>query len=471
MDNITLFDTFLKDFNKIFENNSNNIISLEQKLINLGDNFTLDLIVTSIESIDLQFKNSFERKEKYYVKDTYTRSLLTAAGYINVKLTRYKDKHTGKSFNYTRDLLNLLPYQRVTLYAEYLIAKYAIENNYSQAARNAIRNTEITRSYVSKLLAKLDGSIHENVPNVKKLIDVLYIEVDEIHANLQNKLKKKGEHPKNSICPTIVVHEGHTNLTKKRKELKNPHYFSSSELSYEELYEIAYDYIDTHYIIDKNSTLFISGDGANGIKTFETAFPNATFILDKFHYKKILKYIFKNSNIVNIADNYLRNNDIDFFKELVYIQTELFPEEKVKMLLNMNFLLKNICAIKNQQHEKYLCPCSMEGTISNKFARYITSSPYAFSKRGLRNKLKLLVLKANKHNLTFDDYILLKYSKDEHKEIIEKINKLVNIEYKLNIKEVSSYICPFTSLPNFNNVSTEEYVKHLLETRNTVRFQ
>lgn len=190
MNNITLFDTFIKNYNEIFENNSNNIISLEQKLIKTGDKFTLDLIINTIESIDLQFKYSPKRKEKYYVKETYTRSLLTAVGYINVKLTRYKDKETGKSFNYTRDLLNLLPYQRVTLYAEYTIAKYAIENNMSQAARNALRNTEVTRSYVSKLLSKLDGSIHEKIPDVKKAIDILYIETDEIHANLQNKKRK-----------------------------------------------------------------------------------------------------------------------------------------------------------------------------------------------------------------------------------------------------------------------------------------
>lgn len=195
------------------------------------------------------------------------------------------------------------------------------------------------------------------------------------------------------------------------------------------------------------------------------------FVLDKYHYKKILKYIFKNNNIVNVADEYLRNDKIEYFKELINIQIKQFPEDKEKLLLNMNFLLKNIQAIKNQQHPLYKCPCSMEGTISNKFARYITSSPYSFSKRGLRNKLKLLVLKANKHDITFDDYLLLKYSKDEHKEILEKINKLVNIEYKLKVKEKFAYTFPTSSIPHFKNISTDEYVKHLLETRNTIKFQ
>ena len=60
--------------------------------------------------------------------------------------------------------------------------------------------------------------------------------MDEIHANLQ-----KGG---NKICPCAIVHEGHEESFVKRKKLKNIHYFASAELSYEQLWEVIFDYVD-----------------------------------------------------------------------------------------------------------------------------------------------------------------------------------------------------------------------------------
>lgn len=470
MNNITLFDNFLKNYLNIFSN-SNNLFSLEQKIINVSDKFTLDLIAFTLQSIDLNFKNSKERKEKYYVKETYTRSFLTSVGYITIPLTRYQDKITKKSFNYIRELLNILPYQRTTLFAEYIITKYAVENNMSQAARYSIRNTEVSRSYVSKLFSKLDGSIYESYPKVKRIVPILYLETDEIHANLQNKFKNKYDKPKNCICPCIVVHEGHIDSSKKRKKLKNPHYFASSDLSYKDVYELAYNYIDSHY--DTSSTIiFISGDGGKGIKSFEYSFPNAIFVADKFHYKKALKYIFKEEkDILKKADDYLRNDMLEEFKYLVKLQIEKFPYQKDKMETLLEYFLNNLDGIKNQRNELYKCPCSMEGTISNKFARYITSSPYAFSKRGLKNKLKLLVLKANKHELTFDDYILLKYANNEDDKIIDNINKLTDIKVKIKIKDHSSFTPISSSIPYFKDININNYINNLINARRGIKFQ
>ena len=62
------------------------------------------------------------------------------------------------------------------------------------------------------------------------------------------------------------------------------------------------------------------------------------------------------------------------------------------MLEKQTLLLNNLNGIKNQHHELYTCHCSMESHVSNKYARYITSSPYAFSLDVLENKIKLLVI-------------------------------------------------------------------------------
>ena len=95
----------------------------------------------------------------------------------------------------------------------------------------------------------------------------------------------------------------------------------------------------------------------------------------------------------------------------------------------MNYIINNLEGIKNQNDPLYKCSCSMEGHINQGFARYITSSPYGFSKQGLENKLKLLVYHANKHELTIEDYYNLKYGNNSYEEINIKIKKLTHIKY------------------------------------------
>ena len=118
-----------------------------------------------------------------------------------------------------------------------------MEENMSQSEKHALRNTIISRSSVSKKIRVLDGSITENITKATNQPDILYIEMDEIHANLQ--------HNGNKICPCAIVHEGYVENFTKRKVLKNIKYFASSKLSYEELWEVIFDYVDKKYDIDK----------------------------------------------------------------------------------------------------------------------------------------------------------------------------------------------------------------------------
>lgn len=467
MNNITFFQSYLKYFLEKIGDISLSFANLEDNIVKFTDETALDFYKFIIEKIDLDYKNSDERKEKYVVKETYSRTLLTSLGPITLSLTRYKDRETGKSYCYTRDILNILPYQRLTIYAKYKLVKNSTEFNMSQAARNGIRNHEVSRSTVSRLVGKLHGSVHERKPEKKKFINVIYIEVDEIHANLQNKNKKKNDLPKNKICPVMCVHEGYINENAKRKVKKNTHYFSSAKLTYENLYDVVYEYIDSHYILNENVTIFISGDGGKGIKTYDTAFPTAIYVADRFHYKKKMKVIFKTENsILKIADEYIRNNNINDFQKLVNIQLEKYPDQKDSVEKCKKYILNNVDAIKNQDHPLYKAPCSMEGTISSKYARYITSSPYSFSLNGLENKLKILTLRANKHELTFDDFIMLSYSSDEQLEIVNKINELMNIKSKINLtdKTKDSFV-PTTRPFKLDDLPLNDYVTNLTTPR------
>lgn len=459
---IPLINEFTNTFNEIFNKNLNPL-NLESKIRDAGDIFTLKLYESFLNYIDDKFKNSKERKLIYNIKETRKRNLITSIGYITINSTSYVNKTTKERFVLLREILHLNPYQRLTNEAEYQLIKYAMNENMSQAARHALRNTTISRSTVSKKMAKLDGTIDENITRTYNQPDILYIEMDEIHANLQ-----KGG---NKICPCAIVHEGYEEDFVKRKKLKNIHYFASSKLSYEELWEVIFDYVDKKYDISKFKIIFVSGDGAPGIKNYTNCFPNAKFVLDPFHYmKKHLKYIFKDDNeLRHIADNYAKNGSIENFKELVYIQIQKYPEQEKYMKEHMNYIINNIDGIINQLDENYKVHCSMEGHVNQAFARYITSSPYGFSERGLENKLKLLVYHANKHELTIDDYYNLKYGNNYYEDINIKIKKICNIRYDQKLS--SNYRLEYkinTNLPIFDSPVDNNKLKELTDFRKEI---
>lgn len=459
---IPLINEITNSFNEIFKNNLNPL-NLESKIREVGDLFTLKLYESFLNYFDDQFKTIKERKNKYNIKETRKRILITSVGVITINSTSYIDKETKEYYVPLRDILHLKPYQRLTNEAEYQLIKYAMDENMSQAARHALRNTQISRSTVSKKIKVLDGSIEEDTTKSTNQPDILYIEMDEIHANLQ----KDG----NKICPCAIVHEGYEENFVKRKKLKNIRYFASSKLTYEELWEVIFDYVNKKYDVDKFKVIFVSGDGAPGIKNYTNCFPSAKFVLDPFHYmRKHLKYIFKNDiDLRNIADDYIRNNLIDDFKLLVKSQIEKYPEQEKYMKEHMNYIINNLEGIKNQKDEDYKVHCSMEGHVNQAFARYITSSPYGFSEQGLENKLKLLVYHANKHELTIEDYYNLKYGNNNYEEININVKKLCNIKY--DQKLTSNHSLGFkinTNLPILDTASENNRLKELISIRHEI---
>ena len=455
MNIILVFNEILNDFNKIFNENLN-FFTLESKIRECGDLFTVKLYEEFLNYFDKQFKNNKQRKQKYYIKQTRKKTLITSIGLISFNYTSYIDKETKEYFIPIRNILHLKPYQRLTNEAEYQLVKYAMNENMSQASKHALRNTIVSRSTVSKKIKVLDGSINEKITKTTNQPNILYIEMDEIHANLQ--------HGGNKICPCAIVHEGYVEDFVKRKKLKNVHYFASSKLTYEELWEVIFDYVDKKYDINKFKKIFVSGDGATGIKNYTNCFPNAIFVLDKFHYiRKHLKYIFKNDvELRNIADSYIRNDLIINFRKLVNCQIKLYPEHVKQMKEHSKYILNNLEGIKNQNDEDYKVSCSMEGHVNQAFARYITSSPYGFSTQGLENKLKLLVYNANKIELTIEDYFDLKYGINNYDEINKNIKSLTNIKYdqKLTSNNVFDYTID-VKYPIFDSPKDNDYFDYI----------
>ena len=443
MNIISLFQSFVNHLSNILENNLF-LHELEHNIFNSTNELNLDILKQILEYLDLEYKNSKERKDKYYVQQTRERTLITSLGLLTFNKTYYKSKEkiNGKYeyYSYLEDYLGIAKWAKMTLAAEVILINNALDNGYSWSANNSIPNYITTRQTISSKIQSINYNYIENISK-KDTPEVIYIEADEVHANLQS--RNKGT--KNRIVPVILTHEGHKEDFVKKKELKEQHYIASSILKTDKLWNEAYKFLDTKYDLDKKPTIFISGDGGSWIKGYDEAFPNAIYVLDPFHYfNKKLAYIFKKEPLItSLADSYLRNKMIDEFKLLVKVQIEKHPEQKKEMIKVQNFLIDNIEGIINQRHPLYKCPCSMEGHISNKYAKFITSRPHSYSEDGLENIVQLLTMKANKIKLTEEIYSNFKSGISSYKQLnLEKYinnfrnqaNKPIDSNNKYNIE-------------------------------------
>lgn len=416
MNIISLFNSFVNYLSNILDNDLVFLHELEHNILNSTYNLNLDVLKNILEYLDLEYKNSKERKDKYYVQQTRERTLITSLGIVTFNKTYYKtkEKENGKYiyYSYIEDYLGIDKWAKMSLTAETNLINNAIDNGMSWASKNTIPNYTISRQTISVKIKNINYNYQEPIIR-KDTPKVLYIEADEVHANLQS--RKKGN--KNRIVPVTLVHEGHKELFVKKKKLKNTHYTASSILKTDKLWEETYNYIDQKYDLDKVNTLFISGDGAPWIKGYDISFPNAIYVLDPFHYfNKKLSVIFKKEPLLtSIADSYLRNRMINEFIKLVDMQVKRYPEECNNIRKVQKFLINNIDGIINQKHPLYKCACSMEGHISNKYAKFITSRPHAYSEDGLENTVQLLTMKANNIKLSEEIYHNFKTGESTYK--------------------------------------------------------
>ena len=416
MNIISLFNSFVNHLNNILDNNLF-LHELENHISVSTNSLNLDILKEILEYLDLEYKNSKQRKELYYVQQTRPRTLITSLGLITFNKTYYKSKNNinGKHqyYSYLEDYLGIDKWAKLSLSCEINLINNALDNGYSWAGKNTIPNYVISRQTISTKIKNINYN-YIDTSQKRQTPKVLYIEADEVHANLQSRNKGK----KNKIVPVILTHEGHKEDFVKKKELKNTHYIASSILKTDILWEETYRYLDTVYDLNKVDKIFLSSDGGTWIKGYDIAFPNIIFVLDKFHYRKALNYIFKREpTITKIADSYLRNRMVDEFKILVKSQCQLYPDQKKEMIKKQKYLINHIDGIINQNHPDYKCPCSMEGHISNKYAKFITSRPHAYSLDGLENITQLLTMKANNIRLTEEIYHKFKTGESTYKKL------------------------------------------------------
>ena len=117
---------------------------LEHNISNSTNTLNLDILRNILEYLDLEYKNSKERKDKYYVQQTRERTLITSLGLITFNKTYYKSKNKingkYKYYSYLEDYLGIDKWAKMSLSCEVNLINNALDNGMTWASVNTIPN-------------------------------------------------------------------------------------------------------------------------------------------------------------------------------------------------------------------------------------------------------------------------------------------------------------------------------------------
>lgn len=411
------FNIFLKKYFKDSnywdkESNIINYISFMTDLDKFSTTFILNVIKSYFEYIDNIFFKSSYRKNFCSSKGFYERTILTLFGEVTIKRRYYYDNKTNDKFFFT-DLFLGIPKRKY--FDPFICAEICNESassNYSKSGKiiaskigNRINNNiTISRATSRNIVIGFD------IPDIKeqreKEIERLFVMLDEKYVGSQFNDNK------DHMIKAAVIFED-TELVYKSKKKKdsidryklvNSYTCASIE---NKLLSDTVDYIYNTYNTDKIKEIYFMGDCATWIKNFPKSHwfnfnPKSIvyFSMDGFHFSQALKQLTtnKNKDVYDALYEYVLKNDKKEFINMCNDFNELYPERTETIENKMNYILKNWGPRQLYQSKSFL-KCSMESHISHIFADIFTSRPKAYSKKGLKQLLKLRLLKVNKQNI------------------------------------------------------------------------
>lgn len=412
------FNKFLKNY---FCNNSNlweksgtidNYINFMTDLDSFNYSFMTNVIKDYLEYVDEIFFNTSYRKSFCQSKGFYKRTILTLFGEVTYKRRYYYDKKYNDRFFFTDLFLGLPKRKYFDPFVCSEICNESASSSYSKSGRivaskigNRINNILfIPRSSARNIV------INFNLENIQeydnKRIERLFVMLDEKFVGSQF-----NEGKDHMIKAAVIFEDTELEYKTKRKpnsmdryRLVNSHTCASIDNN---LLNDTVEYIYNMYNSDYIKEIVFMGDCATWIKNFPHSYwfkfneeTKIKFAMDGFHFAQALQQLTTEEykDVYNELYQYvIENNKIDFIR-LSNEFLELNPHRKDVIESKIKYILNNWNERQLYQNNSYM-RCSMESHISHIFADIFTSRPKAYSKKGLRQLLKLRLLKVNKKNI------------------------------------------------------------------------
>ena len=408
-------------YGKIIKNCIKNAFSKNIELTNMKnyldffnylDGFLLEIVkksmIDSFELIDYEFKHTRRRKQLYYTKGSYSRTIMTLFGEITFNREYYVPKDGSScGFYYVDKLFNLPKRDYYDPMIKALIIEKSAKFSYIQSGKivgDMIGNKfkSMTESLYSRISRQTVYNVIKHADmeylfdDVKDDVETLYIQLDEKWVYTQG-----NNHKMKEIKAAVV----YTNIKEEyngRNKLVN-RYVITSDKSANDIRQKLLDYIVHTYNVDSIKNIIISGDGANWIKMTSIDFAiqkgiKSVFVLDRFHMYQAINHISKDEDIKYYLREYLKLPRTKSFKELCNVLIIENPHREDIITKNRDYILSNWKYIKHQSNPLFK-GCSMEGHISHVLAALFTSRPKAHSLHMITKRLRIRELLTNKQDL------------------------------------------------------------------------
>ncbi len=435
------------DLDSIFDGliitNFNHYINIIRCIDHVSNSFSIDLYKQFIKEIDDAFFHSSYRKQFCEVINSPNRSMVTFYGEVVFNRRYYYDKLKKRKFFFIDDVLRLPKFCRFDPFVCAKICEVSSRDSYAKAGRIVSEmigkrlkfNDDPSRFLINRATAR-KIVINFKIPNIdyeiRSDVEKLYIMLDEkfVHSQFNN--------GNDWMIKAAVVFENVEAVYKYKKKtnsmdrfkLVGKHVLASVD---NDLAKKVMDYIYYTYNTDNIKELVFMGDCAKWITTFPFNFQfnsdiKIIFAIDGYHYAQTLQHICTNKyiNLIPIIKNYIKNNSKKGFISLCNNLVELEPHRIETITEKMNYILTNWNYIQNYYHEVSM-KCCMESNISHCFADIFTSRPKAYSYNGIKQLLKLRLLRVNNQDINkiYFDVLNKKHENKEvaHFDMFEKLSK------------------------------------------------
>lgn len=159
MNIIPLFQSLVNHLSKILINNQF-LHELKYSISNSTTELNLDILNQILEYLDLEYKNSKDRKDKYYVQQTRQRTSITSLGLLTFNKNYYKSTKKidvkYKYYRYLEDYLGISKWAKMTLVTEALLINNVLNNSYTWSSNNSIPNYIITIRTISSKIKSIN---------------------------------------------------------------------------------------------------------------------------------------------------------------------------------------------------------------------------------------------------------------------------------------------------------------------------
>ncbi len=430
-----IFDEYSKDLSKVAEM----VGGVTDTVVSLG----LSMIAEEWEFYDALLRDRRDLRPDWYIvrKDEVTK--ITSLGAVRYHKTLFRNKNTGERCYLLDKIIGFDPNERLTEDAIARILDEAADSSYRKGGLNA----SVSGEAVSK--EAVMNKIHPlKFPTVKagkekRQAKTLYIDADEDHVSLQY-LEKKGDikdHRNNTFMPKLVyVYEG-INDEEERHELIQVKYFGGGYEGTEgvrQLWKEVYGYIEAAYDDEALERIYVSGDGAEWIKTGAKMHGKAKFVLDKYHMHRYI--VAATSHLKDSAQdarseiwravNRGSRKDVNAVFDKINAVTETESKRR-SVEESRRYILGQWRGIKQGvRNRKDKIHCSAEGHISHIYSDRMSSRPLGWSVTGADKMARLRIYKKNKGNMLE----LVRYQKEEVEKVAGAEEEIYSCEAMLRME-------------------------------------